>query len=121
MASRVGNGGSESIGASHLANFGASRGLSPHEGNLPRKPAAGTTGMALTLNASVTSNAGSPTGTVTFKSGTAVLGTATLNATGLATFTSAPLAAGSYIFTATSNGDTNFEPLESKSTKVTVK
>lgn len=84
----------------------------------PSKPVAPA---ALILQTSVTSTAGSPTGTVTFKSGTTVLGTAPLNAIGVATFTTGRLAAGSYTFTATYNGDSNFEPLDSKSTKVTVK
>jgi hypothetical protein len=88
--------------------------------NLSSSPSKPVAGRPLTLQASVTSNVGSPTGTVTFKSGATALGTATLNSGG-ATFTTAPLAAGSYTFTASYNGDANFVSVDSKSLKVTVK
>jgi hypothetical protein len=68
-------------------------------------------GQPLTLTATVTSTGGSgiPTGTVTFTStqkGT--LGTATLNASGGATFTTNSLQAGTYTTTSVYGGNTNY-------------
>ncbi len=68
-------------------------------------------GQPLTLAATVTSTGGNgvPTGTVTFTStqkGT--LGTATLNAAGVATFTSSSLQAGMYTTTSVYSGDSNY-------------
>jgi hypothetical protein len=51
---------------------------------------------------------GLPTGLVTFKDGTATLGTGTLNNSHQATFNTAALSAGSHAITATYGGDTNF-------------
>jgi transposase len=68
-------------------------------------------GHTLTLTATVQANlpgSGSPTGTVTFKDITTVFGTATLNAAGLATFTTSALAVGTHALTVTYAGDTNF-------------
>jgi hypothetical protein len=49
-----------------------------------------------------------PTGTVTFKDITTVLGTATLNSAGQATFTTSALALGTHAISASYAGDTNF-------------
>ncbi|MGA8493096.1 MAG: FG-GAP-like repeat-containing protein [Terriglobales bacterium] len=49
-----------------------------------------------------------PTGTVTFKDGTSVLGPGTLNASGVATFGTSSLAAGTHSITAVYGGDTTF-------------
>jgi uncharacterized protein YjdB len=68
-------------------------------------------GQTLTLTANiqvVAPGAGTPTGTVTFKDFTGVLGTGTLNAAGKATFTTSALALGTHGITATYLGDTNF-------------
>ena len=63
-------------------------------------------GQSVTLTATVTSAAPStPTGTVTFKNGTASIGSATLNASGVATLTKANPPAGSLSITAIYNGD----------------
>jgi sugar lactone lactonase YvrE len=59
------------------------------------------------LTATVSSPAGTPTGTVTFLDGTTPLGQGTLSA-GVATLTSASLTVGMHTITATSSGDTNF-------------
>ena len=59
------------------------------------------------LSATVSSPAGTPTGTVTFLDGTTPLGQGTLSA-GVATMTSASLTVGMHTITATSSGDTNF-------------
>ena len=61
---------------------------------------------AITATVKVTSGTGTPTGTVTFTSGTTALGTATLSAAGTATINPV-LAAGTYQIVATYSGDTN--------------
>ena len=62
-------------------------------------------GQPLTLFAAVQGiGSTEPTGTVTFYSGSSLLGTATLNATGVATLNFTP-AAGTYTVTANYNGD----------------
>lgn len=66
---------------------------------LAQSAATSQTGSSLTLTATVTSTHGSPTGTVTFKSGATTIGTASVVA-GVATFTTSTLAAGSYDFVA---------------------
>src|SRR5205807_65841 len=49
-----------------------------------------------------------PTGTVSFLDGTTTLGTGTLNASGVATFTSTGLSVGSHTITARYGGDATF-------------
>ena len=69
-------------------------------------------GQPVTFTATVkakTAGAGIPTGTVTFKDGPSTLGTATLNGSGQATFTTSTLAAGSHSITASYGGDANFK------------
>ncbi len=64
-----------------------------------------TSGQSVTFTATVTPSTGaSPTGTVTFKNGTATLGTGTLNGSGVATFTTTTLAVGSSSITASYGG-----------------
>jgi len=62
-------------------------------------------GQSVTFTAKVTGL--SPTGTVTFKDGATVLGTGTLNANGLATFTTSSLPSGNHAITAVYGGDAN--------------
>jgi hypothetical protein len=50
-----------------------------------------------------------PTGTVTIDDGSTVLGTATLNGSGVATFTVSTLAVGSHTINVTYNGDSNYQ------------
>jgi hypothetical protein len=64
-----------------------------------------TYGDSVTLTAHVTGTGGLPTGNVTFKDGGASIGTATLDGTGDAIFTTSALTAGSHVITATYNGD----------------
>ena len=64
-------------------------------------------GKPLTLTATVTTNGGTAAGTVNFYNGATLLGSGTLNATGVATFTSATLPVGSYSITANYAGDSN--------------
>jgi sugar lactone lactonase YvrE len=61
----------------------------------------------VTLTATVSSTAGMPAGTVSFYDGTTLLGPGTLS-TGVATYTSPGLAAGSHSITAVYSGDGNF-------------
>jgi len=64
-------------------------------------------GKNVTFTAHVTSTAGVPTGTVTFKNGATTLGTGTLSA-GVANFTTHTLSVGSQSITATYAGSGNF-------------
>jgi Subtilase family/Bacterial Ig-like domain (group 3)/Bacterial cadherin-like domain/Bacterial Ig domain len=65
-------------------------------------------GQSVTFTATVTSTAGTPTGTVTFKDGATTLGTGPLNAGGVATFTTSALTAGTHSITVAYSGDANF-------------
>lgn len=72
-----------------------------------------TTGQPLTLTANVvtvTASQHSPTGTVTFLDGNTILATAPLNSLGLATYTSAALAPGTHLITASYAGDGTASP-----------
>jgi hypothetical protein len=66
-------------------------------------------GQSVTFTATVTDVGGAtapvPTGTVTFYDGGAAIGTGTLNAVGVATFTTSTLAVGSHNMTASASGD----------------
>jgi hypothetical protein len=64
-------------------------------------------GQAVTFTATVTSSAGTPTGTVTFKDGATVIGTATLSA-GAAAFTTSSLTLGTHTITASYGGAAGF-------------
>jgi hypothetical protein len=66
-------------------------------------------GQSVTFTATVTSGAGTPTGTVQFKDGEVNLGAAqTLNAGGVAQLTISSLTAGTHTITANYSGDVNF-------------
>src|SRR2546429_6025270 len=65
--------------------------------------------------------AGTPTGTVTFKDGSSILGTGTLNSSGKAMFTISTLAVGSHSITASNGGDANFNGSTSPTVTQTVK
>ena len=66
-------------------------------------------GQNVTFTATVTSSAGTPTGTVQFKDGGTNLGSPqTLNGSGVATFSTSSLIAGLHTITADYNGDPNF-------------
>ncbi|MBC8009121.1 MAG: chitobiase/beta-hexosaminidase C-terminal domain-containing protein, partial [Burkholderiales bacterium] len=68
----------------------------PTATNLASAPNPAEPGAPVTLTATVTSGAGTPSGTVTFLDGAANLGSATLNGSGVATFITANLAPGSH-------------------------
>jgi hypothetical protein len=74
---------------------------------LSATPSSAAVGTAVAFTAMVkpTSGSGVPTGTVTFQNGSTVLGSATLNGTGQATYTASSLAVGTYSVTAAYGGD----------------
>ncbi|HVN94515.1 MAG TPA: Ig-like domain repeat protein [Terracidiphilus sp.] len=61
----------------------------------------------VTFTATVTGNGGAPTGSVNFLANGNVIGAGPVNGSGVATFTTATLAAGTYAITAVYVGDTN--------------
>jgi hypothetical protein len=65
-------------------------------------------GQPVTFTATVTSTSGTPAGTVSFLEGATTLGTGTLNASGVATFTTSTLVAGSHSITASYAGSSSF-------------
>jgi hypothetical protein len=65
-------------------------------------------GASITFTATVSSAAGVPPGTVSFLNGTALLGTGTINASGVATFSTSSLTPGTYTITATYPGSADF-------------
>jgi hypothetical protein len=109
---------SNSISAVYAGNttFGASTSpvLTQTQNNAPATVALSTSNSAVTapssvtFTASVTSSAGTPTGTVTFYDGSTNLGTATV-ASGKAKLTAA-LPAGGHVITAAYSGDASFSP-----------
>jgi autotransporter-associated beta strand protein len=67
--------------------------------------------QSITFTATVTAGApgaGTPTGSVIFKDGSTTLGSATLNGSGVATFTTSSLAQGNHSITASYNGNADF-------------
>jgi hypothetical protein len=80
-------------------------------------------GASLTFTAAVTAvspGAGLPTGTVTFRDGTTILGTGTLS-NGTASFSTSTLSAGTHSITAVYGGDANFNGSTSAALTQTVK
>lgn len=63
---------------------------------------------------------GIPTGTVTFKDGNTTLGSSTLNAAGVASYSSATLSSGSHTMTASYSGDANYAASNAAALTVTV-
>ncbi len=61
----------------------------------------------ITFTATVTGNGGTPTGSMNFLANGNVIGAGALNASGVATFTTSTLAAGTYSITAVYTGDAN--------------
>lgn len=94
--------------------FTSPRGVDPPMGNPIPTTATATTltsspnpsvyGNSVTFTARVTSGAGMPTGTVTFKDGAATIGSGTLSVSGVATFSTSTLSAGTHSITATYAG-----------------
>lgn len=78
-------------------------------------------GQAVTFKATMGSSSGGgiPTGAVNFFDNGVLLGTGTINASGVATFTTSSLSVGSHPITATYGGDSNFTDSNSGSTPLT--
>lgn len=74
----------------------------------------------ITFTANVVGNGGTPTGSVNFLANGNVIGAGTLNASGVATFTTLSLAAGTYSITAVYAGDTNDAGSTSAAVSLTV-
>jgi hypothetical protein len=71
-------------------------------------------GQSVTFTTTVASGTSNmPTGTIKFGDGNSVIGTSTLNASGVATFTTSTLAVGTHTITAAYSGDSNFSPTNS--------
>ena len=77
--------------------------------SLTSTPNPSTVGQTVTLSSTVTSGAGVPTGTVTFRDGAATLGTVTL-VNGSASLSISTLAAGNHSLVAVYNGTASFAP-----------
>ena len=101
-----------SASASHF-DINASGQLAAPLGTLPTTTALSSslnpavTGQAVTFTSTV-SGGGTPSGSVTFKDGATVLGTAVINASGVATLTTTTLAAAAHSITAVYTGDSIF-------------
>jgi parallel beta-helix repeat protein len=65
---------------------------------------------SVTLTATLTGNCNTPTGPITFMDGSTILGTAALNGSAVATFSTSFLFVGTHTLTATYPGDFNFAP-----------
>lgn len=87
---------------------------------LTASPTTITSGANVTFTDTVTAGSGTPTGTVTFMNGTTNLGSATLNASGVASFPTTALPVGSDSVTAVYAGDTNFAGSTSNPVVITV-
>ena len=80
-----------------------------------------TSGNPVTLTATVTSSGGTPTGSVRFLEGATVLGTATLNSSGVASYTVNNVNVGTHSYTAAYGGDANLIGSSAAAVTVTVK
>ncbi len=76
-------------------------------------PNPSTAGQTVTFTAKVSSGSGTPSGTITFKDGATVLGTGTLSGSGVATFSTSTLTAGTHPISAFYGGGTSFAPSSS--------
>jgi hypothetical protein len=106
-------GGADTVGVSdahQLANAGTATvnvGKGSTTTSIGSAPNPSVYAQPVTFTATVTVTSGTPTGTVTFKNGTATLGTGSLSA-GTAAFTTTKLTLGTHSITAVYSGDTNF-------------
>ncbi len=79
-----------------------------------------TPGTNVTLTATVSGSSGTPTGTVTFSNGTTTLGSANLNSSGVATYSTTSLPTGTDSITAVYGGDSTYATSTSSPVSVTV-
>jgi hypothetical protein len=88
--------------------------------SLTASPNPAFVGTSVTLTATVTGSAATPTGTVNFYSGSALLGSGTLNSSGVATYATSALAVGSDSLTASYGGGGDYSVANSAAVVVTV-
>jgi hypothetical protein len=88
--------------------------------NVALSPNPSVYGSAVTITATVTGSGSTPTGYVYFYEGGALLGSATLNANAVATYTTSALAAGSHSITAYYGGDSDYVARTSSAISLTV-
>jgi len=121
--------GQYAIGASVSGTSAGNYVATIHPGTLDVSPVATTTTItssgspataaaSVTFTATVTTANGVPTGTVNFTDGGNLLGTGTLNSSGIATFSTTTLTAGSHTITATFQANTNFSSSSATLTQV---
>jgi hypothetical protein len=99
--------------ASSSASLTQTVNIDPTTTTLTSSDNSGVFGQPITFTAMVhpvAPGAGIPTGTVSFYDGDTLLGTATLDSSGVAHFTISTLARGSHSITAHYNGDLDFDP-----------
>ncbi len=102
--------GATDFGASTSAAVTQMVQLASSSATLSASPNPAIAGATLTFTATVTSSGSAPTGAVTFKDGATVLGQATLNLQGVATFAISTLGTGTHAITAIYAGDSNNQP-----------
>ena len=90
---------------SHLNGTGFLNVVMDATTTLAPPPSPSVYSVSVTFTSTVTGAGATPTGTVTFKDGASVLGTGTLNASGVATFTTGALSVGARSITAVYGGD----------------
>jgi Ca2+-binding RTX toxin-like protein len=120
-------GGNDTVDASNLnagvigltVNLGDGQGAAATTTTLRTSAATAVFGQAVLLRATVNSAAGTPTGTITFRDGNTVLGTAPVNANGQATL-AVSLGAGAHALTASFAGTGGFTDSSSGAAAVTV-
>lgn len=83
-------------------------------------PASAAPGSPVSLTATIHSTGGTPTGTIVFQDGSTNLGTASLNAGGIATLTISTLTAGTHSLTASYAGDGTFGASTSTAVSVSI-
>jgi hypothetical protein len=97
----------QSAGRRMLAAFDADLRL-PTATALLSSPNPSTAGQSVTFTATVTAASGTPTGAVAFREGATTLGSASVDGSGIATFTTSALGAGSHAVVASYGGDATF-------------
>jgi len=108
--------GSHSITASYTGDPSNAAGVSPALTEIVKQassivlvanPSPAVVTANVTLTATITANSGTPTGAITFLDSGTAIGSANINASGIATFSTTTLSAGTHSLTAQYLGDTN--------------
>jgi hypothetical protein len=105
-------GGSSSYASSNSSAISQTVNQASTSTTLRASPSSGVFGQSITFTATVapvSPGGGVPSGTVQFKQGATVLGSATLDGSGVASFTTSALGTGSDTITTVYNGDGNFQ------------